>query len=916
MSANAYNFLNPNNQITTIIRTTDWTKTSLGNVENWPQSLRTSLSIVLNSAQPTLLFWGNENYCFFNEAFYSETGNSAKIGAIGNDAIPKIWDSIQSSIVKISSGEEIHLEASSIAISNSGLTKHCKFIFTAVHDETGKVGGVLVNCSQADANRFQNIVKQVPLGITILNGRDFVPEMANENYLQLVDRTEEEFVGRPLFDSLPEVRDVVEPLLNGVMDTGVPFHASDLSVILNRYGKEETAYFNLVYYPMKEDNGTISGVIVVASEVTESVKAQQFLAESEKQFRNLVMQSPIAMTILKGDDYVIEIANEVLFKNIWRKKEEDVLGRSILEVFPELRDQKYPELLELVYRTGHTHREEEAMADVEGDDGMRRFYLDFEYSPLFETDGTISGIMITVNDVTEKVIAKQTLFDAEERLRLATEATELSTWDLDLKTREVIHSPRHAEIFGYDRNQKIRHQDMRDQVLREDIGIVERAFELALQTGIYRYEARIMKPDFQVSWIRTQGKVIYDRNKKPIKMLGTVRDITEEKLRQQDLLESESKFRLLSNSLPQLIWITDIEGHNNYFNHSVFEYTGLNYEQLNGEGWMTFVHPDDREQNKKLWSEALKTGNDFVFEHRLRKHDGEYRWQLSHAVPHRDESGNIQMWVGTSTDIQDQKTFTDELERLVQQRTQELELRNEDLRKINTELQSFAYVSSHDLQEPLRKIQIFAGRVMEKEYDKLSDSAKDYFDRMQKAAKRMQTLIRDLLAYSRTNTTDEDFVTIDLHDVIVETLGEFRERIDETHAKIEINGTCHASVIVFQFRQLMHNLIGNALKFSIPGKAPKITIDCKIGTAKEFGLEVSEDKPFTEIRISDNGIGFDAEYQEQIFEVFKRLHGREEYSGTGIGLAIVKKIVDFHKGFVFAEGKKNLGATFRIYLPV
>lgn len=274
------------------------------------------------------------------------------------------------------------------------------------------------------------------------------------------------------------------------------------------------------------------------------------------------------------------------------------------------------------------------------------------------------------------------------------------------------------------------------------------------------------------------------------------------------------------------------------------------------------------------------------------------------------------MWVGTSTDIQDQKIFTSELENLVRERTKELEQKNKELVSINAELKSFAYVSSHDLQEPLRKIQTFAVRILEKEHENLSASGKDYFRRMQEAAKRMQTLIEDLLAYSRTNTAEQVFMPANLGDIVNEVLNEFKEVIAEKNAVIDISAMCDAHIIPFQFRQLVHNLVGNSLKFSRPETPPCIKIRSAIISGAESKIDtLAAEKMFCHISFSDNGIGFDPQYKERIFEVFQRLHTKNEYKGTGIGLAIVKKIVENHNGVVFATGELNKGVTIDIYIP-
>ena len=239
-----------------------------------------------------------------------------------------------------------------------------------------------------------------------------------------------------------------------------------------------------------------------------------------------------------------------------------------------------------------------------------------------------------------------------------------------------------------------------------------------------------------------------------------------------------------------------------------------------------------------------------------------------------------------------------------------------ELSLINSELMAFTYVASHDLQEPLRKIRMFSDLLLGKEAHKLSAEGVNYFHRIQMAAQKMQQLIDDLLTYSRLDANDPDFQPTPLRTIIDEATADLREIIEDEKAVIEVSGQCIAHVITFQFRQLMNNLISNALKFSRPGIAPHIIINCRtIGSGEIAAPGLQPGKAYCHVSVADNGIGFDPVYKDRIFEVFQRLHGHEEYKGTGIGLSIVKKIVDYHNGAITATGETNKGATFDIYLP-
>jgi light-regulated signal transduction histidine kinase (bacteriophytochrome) len=255
-------------------------------------------------------------------------------------------------------------------------------------------------------------------------------------------------------------------------------------------------------------------------------------------------------------------------------------------------------------------------------------------------------------------------------------------------------------------------------------------------------------------------------------------------------------------------------------------------------------------------------------------------------------------------------------ETIILEYQKDLENKNLELVQSNAELASFAYIASHDLQEPLRKIQTFASRIIEIDFDNLSVSGKEHFNRMQNSAKRMQTLIDDLLTYSRTNTIEKEYVNTDLKWLVEEVKADLKEEIQQKNAIIETVDMCSAVIIPFQFRQLFYNLISNSLKFSNPENQPHIKIKSQMVKGKGLKEErFFRGQNYLHISISDNGIGFEQQYSEKIFELFQRLHGKAQYNGTGIGLSIVKKIVENHKGIIRAKSDINQGATFDIYIP-
>jgi len=272
---------------------------------------------------------------------------------------------------------------------------------------------------------------------------------------------------------------------------------------------------------------------------------------------------------------------------------------------------------------------------------------------------------------------------------------------------------------------------------------------------------------------------------------------------------------------------------------------------------------------------------------------------------------------------QKRKSEKRKLENIIGERNTELEQsyktleeKNVFLEKMNKELETFTFVSSHDLQEPLRKIKNFAAFLLDEEDKNLSKTGKDYLGRMQETVNRMQSLIEDLLAYSRVKNARYNFEKTDLSIISKEVIADFKEDIKEKKAVIKITGHCRANIIPFQFRQVMQNLISNSLKFTHAKRYSRIVIKCE--TVKGSILKIDNLLPginYCHISVSDNGIGFDPQYKERIFEVFQRLHEFDEYRGTGIGLAICKRIIENHNGVITATGKLNKGSRFDIYIP-
>jgi PAS domain S-box-containing protein len=384
-------------------------------------------------------------------------------------------------------------------------------------------------------------------------------------------------------------------------------------------------------------------------------------------------------------------------------------------------------------------------------------------------------------------------------------------------------------------------------------------------------------------------------------------DIKHTRLDNIILRAREKKFRTLAESTPEKVWSCNPDGVLIYWNQNMQQYTGLPSEEH--KHWTNFTHPDDFEITGSIWANANARVEAYEVECRFRRYDGEYRWHLTRAVPEKDNEGKVAAWIGTCTDIHNQKLFAEELEKRVQERTL-------DLKRINNELEQFAYAASHDLQEPLRKIIMFS-QLLENNLADEKKTVLGYIERISTSANRMRILINDLLNFSRLSETDIKYEAIDLNNILKEVIADFEFLIMQKEATLTCGELPVVEAIPLQMNQLFYNLISNALKFTANGRKPSITIQAAALSHNELKQFPSLNllTTYFKIDIIDNGIGFGEENSKEIFAIFKRLNNRNDYTGTGIGLALCKKIVFNHNGEIFATGIENEGARFSVILP-
>ncbi|QDU23342.1 PAS domain-containing protein [Urbifossiella limnaea] len=514
--------------------------------------------------------------------------------------------------------------------------------------------------------------------------------------------------------------------------------------------------------------------------------------------------------------------------------------------------------------------------------------------------GSVIRAWGTQRDVTDRTHAEELLRAGEERYRLATEAVRGLVYDADMTAGRVERSAGLLDLVGV-------RPEAADPVVGwwparihpDDLPgvLADRERGYARGAPTLQAEYRVRHADGRWVWVEDRARVMYGDDGKPRRAVGCRSDVTERKEGEARLRENEARFRTLAEAVPVAVWVCRPDGWCEYMNARWEEITGVGLDGSLGAGWLDQVHPDDRPRAAAAWNAAVvDPAVGYRIEYRLQSRGGGYRWVLAAGFPHRAAGGAVVRWFGTCTDIDDKKRHAETLERLVAERTAELV-------RSNKELEEFAFAASHDLQEPLRKIQTYGARLKEKARDQLADDNRERLDRMMASAGRMGRLIDDLLAYSRVTTRAKAFAAVDLNAALADALDDLAARLELTGGGVEAGPLPTVSGDAGQLRQVFQNLVGNALKFHRPGVPPVVRVSAE-RTAAGWAVTVA-----------DNGIGFEDRFAGRIFQVFQRLHGREEYEGTGVGLAVCKKIVDRHGGAIAAHGRPGEGATFVVTLP-
>jgi len=619
------------------------------------------------------------------------------------------------------------------------------------------------------------------------------------------------------------------------------------------------------------------------------------------------MQFPALVSIVEGPEFVCTFANP-LFSKLYEGKQ--LVGKTVREFVPEFEGQGYFDLLDRVYRTGEPFYgfSYPGTADWKSDGKPSTKYFNFVYFP-YRIDGQVAGIICFGLEVTDQVQAIREVGRQQEFIHTISKAAITALWVLDQDMNCIFINDTWVQWTGKPLEEHLGRGWLNCLVPEDREETYRHLATHVRNRTTFNHEYRINKADGEVIWCLSSGSPWYHTNGEFGGFAGSAVDITDKK-------EEEQRLKSIVDALPIIAWTAKSDGELNYFNKRWYEYTGQTPEQSLGSGWANTMPPEFHQITFQRWHYSLQHKVRYEIECKYRRHDGEYRWYIAQAEPIKNSKGEIVLWLGTSTDIHDQKTVSESLEKLVEQRTKDLIASNRELQRSNKDLEQFAYAASHDLKEPLRKVQFFSNLLLEQPGGKPEPNLV-YTEKIREASNRMMGLIEALLGYARLSKSPEHFETVDLNEVLQVVTQDFELLIRDKRASLVLDPLPTLNAIPHQMHQLFSNLVGNALKYSQMEVPPQIRIWCEEASREEiepFSL-LDKGRRYMAIRLQDNGIGFESAQAEKIFTIFQRLHSKDTYKGSGIGLALCRRVVHNHEGEIYATAEPGRGATFSILLP-
>ncbi|MGJ5676249.1 MAG: PAS domain-containing protein [Nostochopsis sp.] len=645
--------------------------------------------------------------------------------------------------------------------------------------------------------------------------------------------------------------------------------------------------------------------------------------------------------------------NEVFYSTRW-KQMLDYEEYEISNHLDEWSSRVHPDDLDSVRQLIQDHFEQKtpfyiSEHRVRCKDGNYKWILD-RGQALWDEEGHVVRMTGSHSDITERKLAEEKLRQSEERFQFLARATTDVVWDWDLLTDYVWWNNNIQTLFGYLPEQignnanwwyECIHPDERQRIFADVHGLIQS------KQQAWANEYRFCRSDGSYAYIFDRGYIVHDRTGNPVRMIGAMMDISDRKLAQEELQRQNMRSRLFADITLKIrqslqiddilqTTVTEVQKLLNADRVVIFKLLSEGYGSIVKEAVVpTFpviigeniidpcfkeAYIDQYKSGRVGMISNVEEGNlepcylEMLQRYAIKanlvvpiiQHNKLWGLLIAHQCAHPRYWNEWE--IELLQQLADQMGIALAQAKLLEQETRQ----REELSRSNNELQEFAFVASHDLQEPLRKIKTFGDRLKASCDDVLPEQGHDYLDRIQNAARRMQILIEDLLSLSRVTTRAQPFIPVDILQVTQEVLSDLEISIQQTGANLEIGELPTINADPLQIRQLLQNLIANALKFHRPEVTPMVKIYSQV--LSEPSEHTSAEK--CQIIVEDNGIGFNEKYLDRIFNVFQRLHGRSEYDGTGIGLAICRKIVERHHGSITAKSQPGQGAKFIVTLPI
>jgi len=738
------------------------------------------------------------------------------------------------------------------------------------------------------------LLEALPVPV-FFKGRDGRYLGVNKAWEEFFGIARHEFVGKRVAELYPQIPAVAEK--HAAMDELLwrnPGGQSYEIPIMTRAGvKRDTIYYKATF---NDACGEVAGLLGAIVDITARKQAEHALRESEERWRSIVDSANDGILVYDRS-LNVSFANRAAERILGLSRAEIVGAAGFTSLLPCVHEDGTPldpateRPTRVTARTGKpltnyvvgVKRRDGAVTWLSVNTGFLRRREESDWY----------GVVSTLSDVTAEKAAALRLRESEERYRRTFELAASGIAHIGMDRRFLRVNRRLCEILGYPEQELLRLTG-RDMSHPDDLDVInsQRPRLYAGEIDAVRVEKRYLRKDRSVVWVAFTMTVERDAAGKPLYEIGVYHDITAQRDAEEKLRESEERYRQTFELAASGIAHVGLDGRFLRVNRSLCEILGYTEAELVGRSVKEVSHPEDKDVTDRERARVHEGEIDSVrFEKRYLRKDGSTVWVELAVALARDPHGHPQYEIAIFDDISERKRAEEALKAA-----------HEELKRSNAELEQFAYVASHDLQEPLRMVSSYTQLVMRRYGERLDGDAKEFMNYVVDGAARMKQLIEDLLAYSRVGTKGKEFKPVALEGALKRAVTNLRAAIEESGAAVTHDALPTVKADESQLAQLFQNLMGNALKFKGPQK-PHVHVSCS-----EKGDEF-------EFHVKDNGIGIEPQYFERIFMLFQRLHTKGDYPGTGIGLAICKKVVERHGGRIWVESRPGEGSSFNFTLP-